>query len=231
MKKYSKFLYVVFALSAVGGVMMMYARVRRADSDRKFEYILKNARLAVVMFYEGGKSDKGLSVNMDRVKDVFESLGNRGRYEDAEIVFIKVNIDKRNLVSLAEEYGITEYPSFILFDEDEVISNSYGSPIMLTGFVSRSELKKFIEDNLESRIGEILKQKDELTKRRREELSVSWVPYYYPYDYYYPYWDFYGRRPSYSPGIGFSFGAHARYSPHRHQRYHGRYRRGYRRHR
>jgi hypothetical protein len=227
MKKSSKVIYGVAVAMMAGCFIALCARVQRPSSTTKFDYALRNSRLAVAMFYKSGKKEKQnreIRSKIEEIKDAFSTLANRGRYEDAEIVFIRVNADRSSLEQLAKEYGVEKYPSFILFDEDEVIADYYGVPVVLSGFVTRAELKTFIEDNLGSRIEKILKQKDALIKRRKEEARVSWVPYYYPYDYYYPYWDFYGRRPSYSPGIGFGYRGHVRYTPHRGERYRGKYR-------
>lgn len=230
MKKHTTMLLGMFILVLLSRVTMTSARVHRVKSERNFDYILRNAHFSVILFYSGGRNDK--DEGMNHLKDVFEDLSNRGRYKDAEIVFMRVNIDSRNMITIAEHYDITEYPSFILFDEDEPMIDENELPIILTGFVTRVALKQFIEDNLETRIAETIKQKDELVKRRRDEAKVSWVPYYYPYDYYYPYWDFYGRSPSYSPSLGFGFGVQTRYRPHSHnKKYYGKYHRGYRHYR
>lgn len=221
--KYTTLLLIIITIISTYSIQC--ARIKRISSERNFYYVLKNARLAIVMFYvksEKEKKDSDMREQIAQLEDSFETLNTRDRYKDAELSFIKVNCVRTDLDELAHDHGIETYPSFILFDEDELVTDESGNPVILTGFVTRSQLKQFIEDNFSDHIAEILKQKDSLIKRRREEAHVTWVPYYYPYDYYYPYWDFYGRRPSYSPEIGFGYRAHIRYHPHRKDRHHRR---------
>ena len=229
MKKrlYLQTLLISFFLVIVLSVLhLVFARHETAGSERTFDRLIVRNDLVVAMFYESSselRKDRAERKRIQRFERMFKNLSNRSRYKETKVAFLRVNVAKKGMADVAQEYGIEEVPAFVLFDGGELIEVAAGKPTKLVGYVSRHQLQEFIEQNLKDEIDEVLKEKEERRRRRREEAversyyyGYGYSPYYSPYYYGYGFSPYYG---GYGLGLGFSFGG-------RHHRRHGGHHRG-----
>ena len=190
--------------------LTLLGRVRSVSSVRNFDSTIARRELSIAMFYKRDKKmakDRDMKQKIRRLGRMFKSLSKKMRFREGELAFIRVNIAKRDMSELAQDYGVQQTPTFMLFDGGKLLRDAVGNAVSLTGFVTRYELTDFIESNFSSQLDEVIEEKAKIRKRRREE--ARWRSYYYPY--YYPYHHYpYGGFGfgGYHGGFGFGFGGH-----------------------
>lgn len=104
-----------------------------------------------------------------------------GRYMNADINFLLVNLNKDNLCELKNRYQLSDSDNFLLFYKGKAVDNG------LTGTIARADLDQLIEDTWHEKINGILSQKAEDLKQRLAEdraRNAYWGPgpyWGYPY--------------------------------------------------
>lgn len=202
---------LLLMLIAVSHFLCLHGRVNVLQSEREFEQRIGKDPLVVVLFYKSTKQErknKALKSNIDWLDNEFDIISNKKIYKDAGVTFVKINVMRKEMEKIAHTYGVTQAPVIILFYKDKIVTDENGSPAMLAGFDSRSEMKDFIEYYLKKPIKKILSAKYSALKKRKAADADAWIPYYYPYDYYEPYYDYYWHRPIYYPGSGIGMHYH-----------------------
>jgi cysteinyl-tRNA synthetase len=181
---------------------MLYAKDIRVRSIDKLSKKLAQAPYSLVLFYDKSRElmrNDEMKQKIGDMEAMFLSLSKDDYYKDANLQFIRAQVNKQDLQSAQQKYQLTELPAFAIFLGRQLKATLYG-------YVFRDAVEQFIEQNLKSKMEEIIKQADELRKKRLEEAKIRAYnrPYYYgPYWYggYYPYW-WYGYGRPYS-GIYF----------------------------
>ena len=183
----------------------------RAKSNRALDMLLAKSRYAVVMIYRSDKEtkrDKELRSSIKEQEAVFRSLSNSREFVEAELSFVRVNVAKDELFEFAQEHGVTQLPTFMLFVGGVPVKKADGSEVVkLEGFKARLELDAFINKHLEDGMDEMLEEKEEALKRKLQQARIRhyerpYYPYFYPY-WHYPYWGGYGYYPYRRFGFGF----------------------------
>jgi hypothetical protein len=174
------------------------ARIQRPGSERAFDKLLTKNELAVVLFYSGD------SDQIRNQKQDFRSA----EIADRTVAYIEVDLDKGRLAPLAAGFKVKANPTFVLIRNGRQYTEG-GKAITKTGFLTPSEIRKFVRHYFGDYIADIREKKRERERERRESApSVSFgvgygYPYYgYPY-YGYPYGYPYYGRPGFSFGVGF----------------------------
>jgi thioredoxin-like negative regulator of GroEL len=158
----------MFVLFASG---ITQAKVRAVKARRDFEQSIAKESMVVALFYSG--KDKGLT-------RMYEDVSNHQRYNDADVVFLKVNAARPELDELAALYGVTTMPAFIFFHKGKRIADRDGA-VKLTGLVSRDELQDFIDQHYGEEIKQYIAKKNVRNKERlAEENDRGWREYFYP---------------------------------------------------
>jgi hypothetical protein len=183
MKNYNnkKMMSLIIALVALSS-SLSEAKVRVIKARRDFEQNLSKKTMMFALFYEGQKDrGKGRSKNrgLTRMYDDFSAYQ---PYDDADIIFVKVNTARKDLADLASLYGVTDIPAFIFFNNGKRVVDDKGKPIELHGFVSRADLQASIENCCGVTIDKRVAQKKERNKRILASENESWKPYFYPRD-------------------------------------------------
>ncbi len=180
MEKYSNKLMMltIVCLLFIGGVS--HTKVRTVTGRRDLERSIAKESKVVVLFYD------------DRDKDLarmYEDVSAIQRYDDADVIFLKVNAARKELRDLAQLYGVTAMPAFIFFSKGKRLVNNkvapgvvMGAPAMLTGSVSRDRLQSFIDEYYGVEIEQYIAKKDARNKQRLVQEKESWKPYFYPRD-------------------------------------------------
>ena len=150
-----------------------YAKVKSVNSRRDFEQSVARESRVVALFYD--EKDK------DRMR-MYEDVSNVQRYDDADIVFLRVNAARPELGKLAALYNITAMPTFIFFNNGKRVHDNKGVPVVLMGNVSRDMLQSCIDKHYGAEMKQYIAQKNERTQRRIAQEKESWKVYYYPRD-------------------------------------------------
>src|SRR3990167_9903067 len=104
------FYYIFFVLSIV--VVSLNARVRTIQSGREFDVQVSKSKLLMVLFYDGGNK-KESRTNQDKMGSFFrmyETVSSKKLYDDADIVFTKLNMKNNAISTIARRYAVTESP-------------------------------------------------------------------------------------------------------------------------
>lgn len=183
------------------------------SGNSKFYRIIKNPKynLAVAMFYESCKSQrKDMPEKYKKsveLSDMFKRASCIFRYDDADLMFLAINLDDKRNQEIKNAFEVNACPRFMLIKDGQIYKDKYGLPLTLTGFVKRTDLQKFIDANFETQIMENRDRNREIREKKAEEnlansYGCGWGGWY-PYG---PgYWDC-GFGPYWGGGMGFGGG-------------------------
>ncbi|MCX5925696.1 MAG: thioredoxin family protein [Candidatus Dependentiae bacterium] len=174
---------------------------RHVSSDRNFNALISRAELAVVMFYEKDKKlmrhDAECKKLVARLESIFSHVSKVPKYKDARVHFLALNYAHRDLADTADNYAITQMPTYMLFEDGLPIKKG-DKPVQLVGDVSYETLRDFIDEYVGDRIEEIREDRAEARRLEAERWQYSGWGWgwggYYPYYYWnYPYYGYYGN--------------------------------------
>lgn len=177
MKSYKKQIIIVANLFVLMVSGISQAKVRTIHSRRDFERTVAKESMVVAFFYNN--KDKDLLRMYDDVSDY-------QLYDDADVIFLKLNAARPELKNLSELYGITIMPAFIGFSKGRRIVDNKGSAVMLTGSISRDRLQSFIDKHYGAEIKAYVAHKEARNKERLAQENESWKAYFYPRDMFVP---------------------------------------------
>jgi len=177
MKKHIRWVGMAFMCVTV----LLVARDKRARSDRSFSGDLAKSPYAIVMFYDKSKENmrsKPIKQSITDMEAVFESLSKDPEYSDADLLFLKVDVARDDLRSVASHYTVQLFPTFMIFIGDTPIKQA-----RISGFASRAQLQNLIDTSLQTRINSYLKEKDAARERalQRAQIRAYNRAYWYPY--------------------------------------------------
>lgn len=178
-------------------------RLDKVSSIRSFNKIAEKSEMAVVVFYEKDKKkmrdNKDLTTQVERVERIFSNVSRSFDYKEAEMVFLQVDVARKDLQGLLGDYGINTIPTYMLFKFGEPVKK--GDKIaMLTGMVSSDQIRQFIDIYFKDRIKSIVEEKAKLREKRAEE------NYYYGWGWGFGYPYYYWNYPYYGWGAGCGYG-------------------------
>lgn len=171
-------------------------RVRSSEALRKK---LTQAPYSIVLFYNDSREarkDTALRSSIVNMESMFRSLSKEGYYRDAQLQFIRAQVNREGLHSVMRRYELQKIPAFAIFLGRQKQAVAYGN-------LYRDDVEQFIELNLKNKMKEIIKQANELRKKRLEEAKIraynrpyiygpyGYGPWLYPYGWYgfgRPYW-------------------------------------------
>lgn len=160
-------------------------------NNNMFSRIIRNPKynLAIAMFYNSGKmarkEDPAIYRENTKLVNMFKDASNIFRYNDADLMFLTVNIlDKHNLI-FSDIYELASVPRFMLFRDGQVYTDAAGRPIVLRGFVTRPQLQKFIDTYFGIQIQENRERNKEIRDKKIEQNLANayywgggWGPWY-----------------------------------------------------
>jgi hypothetical protein len=175
---------IVISLMVIGTFnSQVCARVRGVMSVREFEQDVAHKGICVALFYSvTDKRNAPLRQDNKQLQRMFDELSIKDTYDDAGLVFIKINLARNDLNSLADRYGIVNVPQFVLFHDGQRVVNEEGKPCELNGFVTHKELESFIDKHCGTEVRRLDMAKAEVQKQRIDEEKKPWLPYFYPRD-------------------------------------------------
>jgi len=157
----------VFMLLVSG---ISYAKVRAINTQRDFEHSVVKASMVVVCFYDDKNKD---------LTRMYEDVSAYQPYNDADVVFLKVNAARKELANLALLYGIKMMPAFIFFHHGKRVTDKRGA-VKLTGVISGTDLRLYIDMYYGAEIEKYITKKEARNEQRLAEENESWKEYFYP---------------------------------------------------
>lgn len=168
--KIYKNLVKVSILCTLFSVGISHAKVRAINTQREFENSVAKARMVVACFYD------------DRNKDLtrmYEDVSTHQPYNDADVVFLKVNAARKELAGLAALYDIKMMPAFIFFHHGKRVTDRRGA-VKLTGVISGTDLRSYIDMYYGAEIEKYITKKEVRNEQRLAAENESWKEYFYP---------------------------------------------------
>ena len=174
------------------------AKEKAISSSEALYKLLSKAPYSVVMFYEKSKEnmkDKTIKQQISDLEVMFKSVSNNDEYKEADLQFLRVDVARKNLMSAAQRFNITKFPTFMLFVGREPIPTTISGSLS-QGYIYRSQLEALINAYLKDRMQVHLKNKAESRAIALEKAKIrayetaAYAPYWYGYygPYGYPYW-------------------------------------------
>lgn len=183
------------------------AKEVNATSENKFYAALRKTELAVVLFYRDDRAERRAGKSSENLLNIFKSLSRFDTYKYANINFIKVNVEKAKIASVAQDFKITQFPTVLLFKDGDVVTDDNGNRASLSDPITRSSVKNFIDTNLSDDIDAIVEKKREENRIRAENRAVAAAAWYGSYGYGYPGWGWgYGGGWGWGGGFGWRRG-------------------------
>ncbi len=180
MKKNKKMIMIVLCALLSGN--FLHAKVRAVMTRRDFENTVSKGSMVVALFYEGEKGNGKMRGQNRGLMNMYEDLSGYQPYDDADIIFLKINVGRKDLSDLAGLYRVTTMPTFIFFNNGKRCVDNQGSVINLEGFISRADLQSFIDDRYGAQIKQYVANKENRRQQIVEQENESWRPYFYPRD-------------------------------------------------
>ncbi|HEX4372957.1 MAG TPA: thioredoxin family protein [Puia sp.] len=196
MKKMYKNILVIVVMVLMG-VLQIDARVRTIQTEREFDQQLNKSNFLVALFYEGPhkRAGKFQQEKMRPFFQMYETVSGRKLYDDADVVFTKININNQAMGELMRRYAVTTNPAFVIFIKQQPVIASNGKIAQLIGFVSEHELQEFINAYCMNGIQQKVQAKEQNRKERVIKAQEESDPYFYPAVYYAPEYDFSWQKP------------------------------------
>lgn len=183
-----------FTLTCLCLMHKVYAPVVTPASVDRFNISITRSPLTVAYLYDSTAICKEFSelpekrscevARKNAIKQnssVMRITSKDGRYMNANINFLLVNLHKDNLGALKNRYNLSDSDNFLLFYKGKVVKNN------LQGTIARADLDQLIENTWHEKINGILAQKAEDLKQRLAEdraRNAYWGPgpyWGYPY--------------------------------------------------
>lgn len=151
---------------------MSEAKMKSVNSRRDFEQNIANESMIVALFYD--KEDKGLT-------EMYKDVSKVQRYDDADVVFLRINAARPELAKVAELYHVSTMPTIIFFYKGRRLADVKGhATTQLFGNVSRGDLQASIDDHFGTEIKQYIAGKNAKNSNRLAQEKESWKAYYYP---------------------------------------------------
>src|SRR5438045_7725891 len=116
------------------------AKVRTISTRRDFELTLSKSNLVIALFYENQKDTMNMRDQNKGLIRMYEDLSSYKPYDEADMVFLKINTKRKDLADCAALYGVKSVPTIIFFKNGKHLMDQQGSMIEIKGFISRMYL-------------------------------------------------------------------------------------------
>jgi len=133
----------------------------------------------VALFISLDKRDPSKDKNNQQKNEFMYASGDRF-YTQANVQFLLIDMQRKELNSLASTFKVNQLPSIILFKDGNPLRNNNKKLIVLTGFSNEDTIKDFIDRNLAKDIEKYSDWLDQIRKdeqRQREIDRENYRPY------------------------------------------------------
>ena len=115
---YKKLVMLVGITLVSSRLHMLFAKHVTVKSEKRFDRALDNNKFAVVMLFEEDKQmrkDREYKNKVNELKRMFKGASKLNTYRKGDVEFVAVNVKKKNLQDVADNFGVTQLPTFLLF--------------------------------------------------------------------------------------------------------------------
>lgn len=179
-KKINKIIMIMLFLTT--SVAQVHSKVRSVMTRRDLELTLSKGDIVVVLFYENQKNNTNMHDQNKGFMRMYDDLSSYKPYDDADIVFLKINVGRKDLADLAKVYGIIKTPTIAFFNQGRRFTDGQGRAINLEGFIPRDQIESFIDTHYGSYIKKYIVAKEDRKNQILKQENESWKPYFYPRD-------------------------------------------------
>jgi len=168
-------LYLFLAFSVMGVLKNVLATHTSVKAQRKFNRMIRNPKynLAIVLFYASAKrmrkENKELYEKLQSLKSMFKNTSKVFKYDDADLLFMTVNLARKKNQDLQEMYKIQATPVCMLFKDGYPYKDKAGKLQYLGGFPKRPQLQALINRNFQEDIERNRKRNKEIREKRIEQ--------------------------------------------------------------
>ena len=162
----TKKLVILMSTCLLLAASVSHAKVKSVNSRRDFEQTIAKESMVVALFYD--ENDKGLT-------QMYEDVSKVQKYDDADVIFLRVNVARPKLDKLAQVYNVTTVPTFLFFHNGQLLAEQKGN-------VSRGMLQSAIDAHFGAEIAEYVARKNARNNNRLAQEKEAWKVYYYPRD-------------------------------------------------
>lgn len=188
--------YLFLAFATMGVLKNVLAKHTSAKTERKFNRMIKNPKynLAIALFYESEKrmrrENPELYRKLKNLKSMFKDASKVFKYEDADLLFMTINLARPKNQGLQSRYNIASTPVFMLFKDGYPYKDKAGNALILEGSPTRPQLQAFIDKNFEEDIEKNRRRNQEIRQKRIEQARAR--AYYWGWGYPYGGWGYGG---------------------------------------
>jgi len=214
----SKYLIPCLLVVSLGFLSNSFGEYQNVKSEKRFLRTVRNPKfnLSIALFYDvvrkrvkdpAQRQAMEIANKRNRAtKDMFKEASKIFRYDDADLIFLAINIGKKRSEDIAATYGVRDVPTFILFKDGLPYKDASGQIIKITGHLERPQLEKFIDNYFSKSIEKNRKRNQEIRKIKIQQSLArpywGWGGYWgwgYPYGGWgYPYYGgYWGGRCGY----------------------------------
>lgn len=161
--------------------VVLNAKVRSVSTRRDLERTISQGQIVIVLFYETQKNTNSKDKNKDLIR-MYEDVSSYKPYNDADLVFLKVNVGRKDLMGLAQLYDITKTPTIVFFNQGRRFIDGQGRAINIEGFISRDQIESFIDQQYGDYIKTYIVAKENRKNELLRQENEGWKPYFYPRD-------------------------------------------------
>jgi len=182
MKIVGKLLFMVFLVGLIVAIPLD-ARVRTKQSEREFDQQLSRSPFVVALFYSNIKNSHKSNVERERTDQLlrmYEKASSKRSYDDADVTFIKINVDARGSDAIARRYHVTQLPLIMLFRKGQLAIDQQGKNAFLAGFVSIQDVHGFIDHFWSNDISIAIQEREQKRHQRIQDSKDESDPYFYP---------------------------------------------------
>src|SRR5579863_2393987 len=174
MNTYNKKLTMLMSACLLLASGVAHAKVKSVQTRREFEQTVAKESMVVALFYD--EKDKGLT-------QMYEDVSRVKKYDDADVIFVRVNVARPELKSLVQLQHLSAIPTIIFFHKGKRLHDVMGRPTTeLFGTISRDMLQTSIDAHFGKEIAQYVAGKNVRNNNRLAQEKESWKPYYYPRD-------------------------------------------------
>jgi hypothetical protein len=163
---------IVLMTACVMMSSVVCAKMKSVNSRRDFEQNVAHESMVVALFYD--YKDKGLT-------QMYEDVSKVQKFDDADVMFLRVNAARPELKALAALYHVSEMPTIIFFHKGKRLYQAKGrAETILSGRISRGELEGTINVHFGPEMDQYIANKNAKNSNRVAQEKESWKAYYYP---------------------------------------------------
>jgi len=105
--------------------------VKDVRNENEFYKKIQHAPFTVALFYKDNKQNRTWHTNMMLQRRNFKVLSSEGFYRNGDVQFIEADIERKYLLSVKNDFGVTSVPALALFNYGKLVRTQDNKPALL----------------------------------------------------------------------------------------------------